>query len=170
MQGVAFLPWPELHDPVVADIVDQAFQDLASQALPRHLASAKEDGGFDLVPLVQEPQHVILFGIVIVVVHVNAELDLFYGDRLLMLLRLALFLLLLIKVFAVIHDAANGRLCGGRDLDQVQILFAGHFERFVGRDDADLLSFIINYANFACPNTIIGADKTFIDTVLPKAD
>jgi hypothetical protein len=29
-----------------------------------------------------------------------------------------------------------------------------------------LLAFVINHANFACPNAISDADKTFIDTVL----
>ena len=44
------------------------------------------------VALTQKAQNVILLGLlVIVVVHVDAELDLFYGDRLLMLLGFAVF-------------------------------------------------------------------------------
>ena len=38
--------------------------------------------------------------------------------------------------------------------------------RFVRRHDAELLPFVVNHADFARPNTIVGADKTFIDTVL----
>ena len=60
----------------------------------------------------------------------------------------------------------TGGLRGRRDLDQVQVLFAGHFERFVRRHDANLLAFIVNHANFAGPNAVIRADKAFIDTVL----
>jgi hypothetical protein len=82
------------------------------------------------------------------------------------LLGLALFLFLLVKKFPVVHDAAHGRLRGGRNLDQVQILAAGQLERFEGRHDANLPTLIINYANFAGSNTVIGSDKTFVDTVL----
>ena len=61
----------------------------------------------------------ILLRLVIVVVHIDAELDLFYGDRLLVLLGFALFLFLLVKILPVIHDSAYGRLRGGRNLNQV---------------------------------------------------
>ena len=44
----------------------------------------------------------VLLGLVIVVVYIDAKLDLFYGDRLLVLLRFALFLFLLVQIFPVI--------------------------------------------------------------------
>src|SRR5208282_5114059 len=78
----------------------------------------------------------------------------------------ALFLFLLIEIFPVIHDAADGRLRGGRNLDQIQVLAAGQLERFEGRHYADLFAFISDYANFAGSNAVIGSDKTFVDTVL----
>src|SRR5581483_6576 len=77
---------------------------------------------------------------------------------------LALFLL--VEILPIIHDAAHRRVCGGGDLNQVQVLFAGFLYRFEGRHDSQLLAFIINHADFACPNTLVGADKTLIDTVL----
>ncbi len=83
-----------------------------------------------------------------------------------MLLGFALFLFLLIEILPVVHDAAHGRLRGGRNLNQIQILFAGFFEGFVRRHDAKLLPIVINHADFARPNAIVGADKAFIDTVL----
>jgi hypothetical protein len=58
-------------------------------------------------------------------------------------------------------------LRGGRDLNQVQILFAGHLERFEGRQNPDLIAFIINHANFACADALICADKTLIDNDPP---
>src|SRR5438046_3190722 len=48
------------------------------------------------------------------------------------------------------------------------LLFAGHLERFKGRHDADLLAFVANHADFARANTVICADKTFIDTKPPS--
>jgi hypothetical protein len=82
------------------------------------------------------------------------------------LLGLALFLFLLVQKLPVIHDAANRRLRRGRDLYQVQILFAGHFERFKGRQNADLFAFITNHANFFRANALVCADKTLVDTNL----
>jgi hypothetical protein len=57
-------------------------------------------------------------------------------------------------------------LRGGRNLNQVQILFAGFLDGFVRRHDAKLLPFVINHADFTRPNPIVRADKTLIDTVL----
>jgi hypothetical protein len=167
VQRVAFLPRPKLNDAAVADIFDQALQNSASQTGPRHLASAKKDRGLDLVAFIQKTQHVVFLGLVVVIVHVDAELHFFYRDRLLMLLGLALFLFLLVQEFPVIHNAANRGLRGGGNLDQVQILFAGHLERFKRRHDSNLLAFIADHANFACPNTLICADKSLIDAKPP---
>jgi hypothetical protein len=83
-----------------------------------------------------------------------------------MLLGLALFLLLLVQVFSKIHDPAYRGSRGWRNLHQVQVLFAGHFQGFVGRQNSDLLAFIVNDADFTRPNTIVDADKTLIDTTL----
>src|SRR5262249_45488080 len=41
-------------------------------------------------------------------------------------------------------------------------------QRFVGRQDSDLLTFITNHANFTCPNTLVNADKTLVDTIPPS--
>ncbi len=166
MQRVAFLPRTELHDAVRFHVLDQALQNLPAQAGASHFAAAEKNRGLYFVSAIQKAQHMILFGLVIVVVHVDAELDLFYGNRLLMLLGFALFLFLLVEIFPVIHDAANGRLRGGRNLNQVQVLAFGQFQRFEGGHYADLFAFISDHANFAGSNAVIGSDKTFIDTVL----
>src|SRR5260370_38603889 len=66
MQRVAFLPWTELHQTFLVNVLDQTFQNLAAQALPRHFASAEEDGRFHLFAFVEEAQYVILFVFVVV--------------------------------------------------------------------------------------------------------
>src|SRR5215470_6909396 len=167
VQRVALLPRAKLDDPLVADVLYEPFQNLASQAGARHLASAEEDRGFDLVALAQKTQHVVLLGLVVVIVHVDAELHFLDRNRLLVLLGLALFLLLLVQEFPVIHDAANRRLRCGGNLYQVEVTFAGHLERFERRQDADLLAFIVNHANFARANTLICTDKSLIDAKPP---
>src|SRR5215469_17503653 len=110
----------------------------------------------------------VLLGLVVMIVHVDAELHFLERDRLLVLFGLALFLLLLIEVFPIIHDAANRRLRCGGNLYKVEVTFAGHLERFVRRQDADLLAFIVDHADFACPNTLVCADKSLVDTKPPS--
>src|SRR5271156_4722290 len=68
MQRVAFLPRPELHQPSLVNVLNQTFQNLPPQALPRHFASPEEDGRFHLISFIKEAQHVILFRFVIVLV------------------------------------------------------------------------------------------------------
>jgi hypothetical protein len=82
------------------------------------------------------------------------------------LLSLAFALFLLVKIFAVIHDAANGRLRCGRNFHQIQGFFAGDLERIEGSHNSQLVAFIVDHANFADANTLVGADKPFVDTVL----
>ena len=166
MKSVSFLAGTEFYDAVRFYVFDEALENLAAEAGASHLAPAEENGGLDFVAFIEKTENVILLGFVIVVVHIDAELDLFYGDRLLMLLGFALFLFLLVEILPIVHDAAHGRLRGGRNLNQVQILFAGFFDGFERRHDAKLLSFVVNHADFARPDTIVGADKTLIDTIL----
>jgi hypothetical protein len=166
VQRIAFLPRTKLHDAVRLDVFDQTLQNLSSETRARHFATAKENRRLDLVSLIQKTQNVVLLGLVIVVIHIDAELDLFDRDRLLVLLGLALLLFLLVQIFPVIHDAAYGWLGGGRNLNQIQILGSRHFKRFERRHDSNLPAFVVNHANFTRPDTVIGADKTFFDAVL----
>src|SRR6266576_1423214 len=77
VQRVAFLPGPKLDKTPLVDILNETFQNLAAQALPSHFASTEEDGGFHLVSFVEEAQHMILFGFVVVVIHVDTKLYFF---------------------------------------------------------------------------------------------
>src|SRR5579864_2688435 len=64
VQGVAFLPRPELHQTLLLHVFNEPFQDFPAQALARHLAPAEEDGGLHLVAFLEEAQHVVLLGLV----------------------------------------------------------------------------------------------------------
>src|SRR4030095_9314936 len=163
---IAFLPRPEFNDALVLDVLDQAFQNLSAQVRACHFTPPEEDSRFGLISLPQEPQQMILLRLIVVVVDIDAELHFFDYDLFLMFFGLALFLFLLVQEFPIIHDAANRGLSSGRDFNQVQVLFAGHFQRFVGRQDPDLVAFVIDHANFTRTNPIVGADKALIDTVL----
>jgi hypothetical protein len=49
-----------------------------------------------------------------------------------------LFLFLVVLEFAVIHDAANGRVCRRSDLNKVQLVLAGKVKSPVNDDNAQL--------------------------------
>ena len=170
VQRVSFLAGTELYDTFILHVLDQTLQNLASQASAGHFASAEKNCGFDLITFVQEAQHMVLLGFVVVVVHVDAKLDFLDCDGLLVLFGLAFLLLLLVEKFPVIHNAAYGRNCGGRNLNQIQVLFAGHLERFVGRHNADLFPFVADHSDFTRSNTVVRADKAFIDTILRQLE
>jgi hypothetical protein len=57
-------------------------------------------------------------------------------------------------------------LRGGRDLNQIQILLAGHLERIERSQNADLIPFVVNHPDFAGAYAVVGADKPFIDNIL----
>src|SRR5260370_6239179 len=166
MQRVAFLPWTELHQTLLVDVLDQTLQNLAAQALPRHFASPEEDGRFHFVSFVEEAQHVILLGFVVVIVHVDTKLHFFDRNGLLLLLGFALALFVLSQKFPIVPDSANRRLRGWGNFHQIQVSFAGHLERLQGRHHANLFPFVTDHANFARPDALVHADKTLVDTVL----
>src|SRR6202142_2852 len=142
MQSVTFLAGAELYDALAFYVFDQALQNLASQVGAGHFAATEKNRRLDLVAFVQEAQHVILLGLVIMVVHIDAELYFLDRDRLLVLLGLALLLFLLVQEFPIVHDAAYGRSRGGRNLNQVQVFLAGHLELFEGRHYPNLFAFV----------------------------
>ena len=74
-------------------------------------------------------------------------------------------LFLLIHVLTKVHDAADGG-CAVGETSTRWVLFLGNFERVERCHDAKLLTLIVDHANFADANALIGADKTFIDTIL----
>jgi hypothetical protein len=74
-------------------------------------------------------------------VGVGAELHLLHLDRLLLLLGLGLALLRLVLVLAEVHDLADGGRRVGGDLDEIEADLFCKFERALGFDDADILTF-----------------------------
>src|SRR5258708_24828032 len=166
VQGVAFLSWPKLNKTPLVNVLNQTFQNLAAQALPRHFASPEEDGGFHLVSFVEEAQHMILFRFVVVVIHVDTKLHFFDRNGLLLFLSFALALFVLVQEFPIIHDAANRRLRGRGNFHHIQVSFAGHLERLARTHRAYLFPFLTDYATFSRPDALVHADKTLVDTVL----
>ena len=127
VERVSFHPWTEFDNRALADFVQQALEDLASQIGMGHFAAAEEDGGLYFVALFEEAEYVVLFELVIVLIGIGPKLHFFNRDVLLMFLRFVKLLIKLVKVFSVIHDSADRRVCSWRNLYQIQAAFLGDF-------------------------------------------
>ena len=111
----------------------------------------------------------ILLGVVVVIVHVDAEFHFLDYDHFLVLFSFALALFLLVNILAEIHDAAYRRHCGRGNFHQIEVLFLRLFDGVVGRHDAQLVALVVNHADFTHADAVIRADKTLIDTSLRRA-
>src|SRR5882672_15697 len=120
VHGVSFHARGKFHQGLVTEFADEAVEDVASQVAVRHLASLEAQTGLDLVAFVEEADGVVLLGLEIVLVHVDAELDLFERDVLLRLLGSFVLLALLVEEFSVILNTADRRDRSGRNLHQVE--------------------------------------------------
>src|SRR5688572_14788611 len=155
---VAFLPRHRLGHGLVAEVRDQSLQDAAPDFRVRHLAAAEEDRRLHLVAVREEAFDVLPLEVVIMLVDLGAELDLLHLDHALVLLRLAGSFLLLVLVFAEVHDSAHRRHGSRRDLDQVEPLLTRDGDRLRRRHDPELLAGFVDHANFTNPDALVGAD------------
>src|SRR5262249_29937097 len=124
---------------------------------------------FHLVAFRQKAQYMVTLGHIIVLVNIDAELHLFEDDLLLILFGRPLFLFLLVQIFAVIHDAANGGDGIGRDLHQVQVLFPRPFDSIEWGHYTQLVAISIDHANLSRADALIHADKTLVDSTLQSS-
>jgi hypothetical protein len=151
----------------VANIEDETVDDLVAEIAVGHLAALETERCLDLVAIAEEADGLILFGLVVVLVYGDGELDLFDDDDLLLLAGGAVALVLLVKELAIVLDFADWWDGVGRDLYEVKGALAGHFKSFEGRHDAELFPVLVNDADFACAYAFVGADErlggTFID-------
>src|SRR5216683_1441437 len=133
----------------VGQLLDQTLENAPPDLGMRHLAAAEEDRRLDLVAVLEEALDVLLLELVVVLVDLRPELDLFDLDHLLVLASLARALLLLVLVLPEIHDAADRRHGGRRDLDQVEPLLLGDREGLWRRHDAELRAGVVDHPDFA---------------------
>jgi len=167
VQGGSFHAWHELHQAGVADIQNEAINNLIAQIAMRHLTAFEAQGGLDLVALSQETNRLILLGLVVVLVDGHGEFDLFDDDDLLFLAGSAIALVLLIEELSVVLNLADRRNGVGGDLYQVERSLASHLEGIKGSHDAELFAIFVDDANLAGADAFVGADKrlggTFIN-------
>lgn len=120
------------------NIFHQAVHKLVAEFFVCLLAAPEHEGGLHAMAGFEELANVAQFGLVIVVFHVWVELHLFDALAGLMAARLFFLLRHFEFVFAEIHDSANRRLGGRRDLDKVQVIRAGFRQGFGRGNNANL--------------------------------
>jgi len=78
----------------------------------RHLAALETQGSLYFVAFAQEPNCLVLLGLIIVLIHGHGELDLLDHDHFLLFAGRAFALFLLVEEAAVVLNAADGRDSG----------------------------------------------------------
>lgn len=161
MQGITFHTRHEFYYPVFADVLDQPVNDRITEFAVGHLASLETERSLHLVAFLQKTNCLITARLVIVVVNGDGELDFLDSNRLLPLTSGTFALFLLVKILAVILNAADRRNCVGRNFYQIQPAFAGNFQGFKGCKNTELLALFVNDADFAGANALIDTDELF---------
>jgi hypothetical protein len=132
-----------------------------------HLPAAESQARLYLIPFAEETDSLILLSLVIVFVHGYGKLNFLHRDDSLFLACGALALFLLVKITAVVLDAADGWNSGGRNFDEIEATLAGDSQRFIGRQDSQLLAVLIDDADFAGADALVDANKglsrTFVE-------
>jgi hypothetical protein len=84
-------------------------------------------------------------------------------DGLLMLASLVLPLAKLVKVLAIIDDAADRRVCRGGNFHEVETLTSRNFQSLVGWHDSELSALFVDHPDFPGSNPLIYSNKSVGD-------
>ena len=99
-------------------------------------------------------------------IHGHGKFHFLDYDDFLLLARGAIALVLLVKELAVILNAADGWLGGGRNFYQVKATLAGYFKSFEGRQNSELFTVLVDDADFTRANSVVNADKRLGRTLI----
>ena len=146
----------------VADSVhvpDHPLHQLVAKFRMRILASAEEQGYLDLHSFPQKILHVVELGLIIVVVDVDPQLDLFDLARMLMFASFPLALGLLVLELAEFGDPTYGRRRIRRHFHQIHSRLLRQPQRLAGGHDSQLFSLAADHPHFAGANLLIYTDK-----------
>src|SRR5712664_1718112 len=156
-QDVAFHARHGFNLAVFADFAQQARHLGAAHFLVRHFAAAMKNHGAHFMTFSEEANDLVLANLVVVLRGGRPKLyflELRATTALALLMRL---FILLVKKFAVVGDLANRRIGGGRDLHQVESLFARQTDSLVRLHHPKLGTFFINHPDFARPDPLVDA-------------
>src|SRR5689334_4163168 len=124
----------------------------------RDLSAAEEHRDLHPMPFTEEVADVVHLEGDVVHARLRAHLHFLQLARGALLAGLLRLLLLRVAVLPVVHDATDGRVGGGRDLDQVELLRIGDPLRVGRRHHAELAAVGVDHADLACANLLVDAD------------
>ena len=122
------------------------------------LSASEDHRHLDFVSLFKELESVAQFELEIMLVGTRTHTNAFNIGHSLLFLRLPLPLAKLILVFAVVPYAANRRIGGRRDLDNIESTLPSNIQRFTERNDSDLGAILVDQSDFARPNALINPE------------
>lgn len=120
-----------------------------------HFPASEEYGKLDFVPFFEEFSGVANFDIPVVVVNFGTQADFFEDNCVLLFLTQLNFALLLIKVFAEVHNSAYRRGGVGGHLHKIQSGFLRFVQCLLDADNTDLHIIFINQADRTGANPIV---------------
>src|SRR6266478_8749125 len=164
-QNVAFHARHRFNLAEVADFIEQARHLGAAHFLVRHFTPAMENHGAHFVAFPEEANDLVLANLVIVLRGGRPKFDFLELRATAALALLMRLFILLVKKFAVVGDLANRRIGGGRDLHQVESLFARQTDSLERLHHPKLGTFFINHPDFARPDPLVDAGTV----ALPEA-
>src|SRR6185503_15300148 len=167
--GHPLLTGRDLDERHLGQLGGQAVQDAPADLVVRHLPAPEDHGGLHLVAVEQEALRVALLELEVVLVDLGPELHFLHLDVLLVLARLRLPLGLLVEELSGVHDPADGRHGGGRDLHEVEALLLGDGEGLGRGHDAELGAVVVDDADFLGADAIVDADRPLVYETPPVA-
>ena len=174
MQGSALHTGHELDDAGVTHVLDKPVDDRVSQLTVSHLPTFEAERCLHFVAFTQKTNCLIFLGLVIMLIHSHGKFHFLDHDDFLLLARGSIALVLLVKELAVVLNAADGWLGGGRNFYQVKATLAGYFQGFEGRQNSELFTVLVDDADFTRANSVVNADKrlgrTLIDGFLRERE
>ena len=166
VEGGAFHAGHEFHYAGFVEIHNQAIDDFVAEVAVSHLATLEAETGFDLVAFGEEADSLILFRDVVMLVHVDGELDFLDDDDFLLLASGAIAFVFLVEELAVILDFAHRGYGVWRYFNEIEGTFSRHLEGVERSHDAELFAVLVDHADFACTDTLVGADKRLCGTLI----
>src|SRR5262249_14488285 len=148
-----------LHLRDVGDLPGDAIQHGAAELGVRDGASAEEDGDLHAMTLTEEVANVTDLEIDVMTAGLGPELHFLQLAGGVLLARRLRLLLLRVLVLPVVHDPAHGRIRGGRDLDQVELLLIGDALGVRRRHHAELRPIAVDHADLAGADLLVDADS-----------
>ncbi len=138
------LLWRRFEFAVFEQLFDDAFHHATTLFNVSHLAATKEHRHLDFVLVLQKVDGPLHLEVDVVFARLGTKA---YFLRLRVMRSAALLLALLVFVFAVIHDSANGRTFVRRYFDEIQFGFFCAGQRVFCFKYAELLPILRNHAH-----------------------